>query len=59
MLIRLMRPGSMRRTTMPYPFTAVKHEPKVAELSDKLAGIGLKPFHLPLGILRCSPLTTM
>jgi choline dehydrogenase-like flavoprotein len=35
----------------PYPFTAVKHEPKVAELSQKLAGIGLKPFHLPLGIL--------
>jgi len=38
-------------TTMPYPFSAVKHEPKVAELSDKLASIGLKPFHLPLGIL--------
>ncbi|HXT05408.1 MAG TPA: GMC family oxidoreductase [Roseiarcus sp.] len=35
----------------PYPYPAVKHEPKVAELSDKLTGIGLKPFHLPLGIL--------
>ncbi len=35
----------------PYPFVAVKHEPKVAELADKLTGIGLKPFHLPLGIL--------
>lgn len=35
----------------PYPFSAVKHEPKVAELSDKLTDIGLKPFHLPLGIL--------
>lgn len=35
----------------PYPFQAVKHEPKIAELSDRLAGIGLKPFHLPLGIL--------
>ena len=34
-----------------YPFVAVKHEPKVAELSDKLTSIGLKPFHLPLGIL--------
>ena len=34
-----------------YPFAAVKHEPKVAELSDRLEGIGLKPFHLPLGIL--------
>ncbi len=35
----------------PYPFAAVKHEPKVAELSARLTGIGLKPFHLPLGIL--------
>lgn len=35
----------------PYPYIAVKHEPKVAELSDKLSAIGLKPFHLPLGIL--------
>ena len=34
-----------------YPFVPVKHEPKVQELSDKLTGIGLKPFHLPLGIL--------
>jgi choline dehydrogenase-like flavoprotein len=35
----------------PYPYPAVKHEPKVAELSSKLSGIGLHPFHLPLGIL--------
>ena len=35
----------------PYPHRAVKREPKVAQLSDKLKGIGLKPFHLPLGIL--------
>ena len=35
----------------PYPYPAVKHEPRVAELSEKLQGIGLKPFHLPLGIL--------
>jgi choline dehydrogenase-like flavoprotein len=38
-------------TTRPYPHPAVKHEPKIAELSKKLIGIGLKPFHLPLGIL--------
>lgn len=37
--------------TTPYPFVEVKHEPKVQELSDKLADIGLNPFHLPLGIL--------
>jgi choline dehydrogenase-like flavoprotein len=35
----------------PYPYPAVKHESKVAELSDKLKSIGLNPFHLPLGIL--------
>lgn len=33
-----------------FPHEPIKHEPKVAELADKLAGIGLKPFHLPLGI---------
>ena len=38
-------------STKAYPYVAVKHEPKVAELSDKLTRIGLKPFHLPLGIL--------
>ena len=34
-----------------YPYEAVKHEPKVAELAEKLTELGLKPFHLPLGIL--------
>ncbi len=35
----------------PYPFAPVRHEPKIAELSDRLGKIGLRPFHLPLGIL--------
>jgi choline dehydrogenase-like flavoprotein len=35
----------------PYPHPPVSHEPKIAELSDHLRGIGLHPFHLPLGIL--------
>ena len=35
----------------PYPHPPVSHEPKIAELSAHLHGIGLKPFHLPLGIL--------
>jgi choline dehydrogenase-like flavoprotein len=35
----------------PYPFKPVEHEPKVSELSERLESIGLKPFHLPLGIL--------
>jgi choline dehydrogenase-like flavoprotein len=35
----------------PYPFPAVSHEPKIAELVHNLRGIGLQPFHIPLGIL--------
>ena len=35
----------------PYPYPPVSHEPKIAELSARLRGIGLQPFHLPLGIL--------
>ena len=35
----------------PYPHPPVSHEPKIAELSEHLRGIGLNPFHLPLGIL--------
>ena len=35
----------------PYPHPPVSHEPKITELSDHLRGIGLNPFHLPLGIL--------
>ena len=38
-------------STVPYPYPAVKHEPRVAAFCDKLTGIGLTPFHLPLGIL--------
>jgi choline dehydrogenase-like flavoprotein len=38
-------------TSTPYPHPPVAHEPKVGRLSDSLAVIGLKPFHLPLGIL--------
>jgi len=35
----------------PFPFPAVTHEPRIRQLSDTLAGAGLHPFHLPLGIL--------
>jgi choline dehydrogenase-like flavoprotein len=34
-----------------FPYPPVSHEPKIAELSAKLADDGLHPFHLPLGIL--------
>jgi choline dehydrogenase-like flavoprotein len=35
----------------PYPFPAVSHEPRMQHLSDDLARLGLKPFHVPLGVM--------
>lgn len=35
----------------PYPSAPVKHEPQIADLAHRLEGIGLKPFHIPVGIL--------
>ncbi len=35
-----------------YDFPAVKHEPRIEQLSEDFAAQGLKPFHVPLGILR-------
>ena len=35
----------------PFPHPAVEHEPRIAQLSDALTRQGLRPFHLPLGIL--------
>jgi len=37
--------------SVPYPNPPVSHEPKIAQLAQDLRGIGLHPFHLPLGIL--------
>jgi choline dehydrogenase-like flavoprotein len=34
----------------PYPFPPVRHEPRIQKLSDDMAAMGLKPFHLPLGV---------
>lgn len=34
----------------PYAHAPVSHEPRIAKLADDLAGAGLKPFHVPLGI---------
>jgi choline dehydrogenase-like flavoprotein len=34
-----------------YPFPAVKHEPRIQQLSDDLAKLGLHPFHAPCGAL--------
>ena len=35
----------------PYPFPAVSHEPRMQQLSDDLRRLGVRPFHVPLGIL--------
>ena len=35
----------------PFPYPKVEHEDRIAELHDGLVKQGLRPFHLPLGIL--------
>ena len=35
----------------PYPHPPVSHEPRMQQLSDDFARLGLKPFHVPLGIM--------
>jgi choline dehydrogenase-like flavoprotein len=35
----------------PYLHPAVSHEPRMQQLSDDFARLGLKPFHVPLGIM--------
>jgi choline dehydrogenase-like flavoprotein len=35
----------------PYPWPAVSHEPRMQHLSDDFARAGLKPFHVPVGVM--------
>ncbi|MGE5220217.1 MAG: GMC oxidoreductase [Chloroflexota bacterium] len=35
----------------PYPHPAVSHEPRIQQLSDDFMGLGLRPFHTPLGVM--------
>jgi len=35
----------------PYPFPAVSHEPRIQQLSDDFAKVGLHPFHAPCGVM--------
>ncbi len=35
----------------PYPQPPVSHEPRIQQLSDDLARLGLRPFHTPLGVM--------
>ena len=37
--------------SVPYPFPAISHEPRIQQLSDDLRTAGLNPFPLPNGIL--------
>ena len=34
----------------PYQYPPVSHEPRMLQLSDDFARLGLKPFHVPLGV---------
>ncbi len=35
----------------PYPHPPVSHEPRIQQLHDDWAGLGLRPFHVPLGVM--------
>ncbi len=35
----------------PYPHPAVSHEPRIQQLHDDFARHGLKPFHVPVGVM--------
>jgi len=36
---------------VPYPHPPVSHEPRIQQLSDDFARLGLKPFHVPVGVM--------
>ncbi len=38
-------------TSAPYPFPAVEHEPRIAQLAEDFAAAGLHPFHAPCGVM--------
>jgi choline dehydrogenase-like flavoprotein len=35
----------------PYPYPPVSHEPRLQQLSDDFAALGLRPFHVPIGVM--------
>jgi choline dehydrogenase-like flavoprotein len=39
------------RSTAPYPYPAVSHEPRMEQLSEDFVAQGLRPFHTPLGVM--------
>ncbi len=36
----------------PYPYAPLAHSPRVAEVGERLRAVGLRPFALPMGLLR-------
>ena len=43
-------PTEARRAS-PFPYPAVTHEPRIQRLHDDFQRAGLRPFHLPVGVL--------
>jgi choline dehydrogenase-like flavoprotein len=39
------------RVSAPFSHPAVSHEPVIQRLSDQLARVGLRPFHVPVGVM--------
>ncbi|MBK7974696.1 MAG: GMC family oxidoreductase [Deltaproteobacteria bacterium] len=39
------------RASADYRFPRMSHEPRIQELSDDLARLGLRPFHVPIGVM--------
>jgi choline dehydrogenase-like flavoprotein len=39
------------RSSGPFPYPAVSHEPRIAALAEDFARSGLRPFHTPLGVM--------
>jgi len=37
--------------SLPYPYPAVSHEPRIQRLHDDFARVGMTPFHLPVGVM--------
>jgi choline dehydrogenase-like flavoprotein len=35
----------------PYPHPPISHEPRIQQLADDFARLGLRPFHTPLGVM--------
>jgi choline dehydrogenase-like flavoprotein len=38
-------------SSAPYKYPAVSHEPRMQQLSEDFSALGLRPFHVPLGIM--------